>query len=410
MKKLIILVHAILCILLSSYARSQTSWKIMLNNVSARLLAEDGDGALYCGTTSNGVYCSLDSGETWNNIYPSNQNVVLLCVDKLNRLIIGLRNDYMMMSDDKGKSWRKLTQQVRPFYYNCINMFIDDSNWYYYSSSTEENGMLMSSDRGNSWMKIDIQSRYDPWGERILGYDKEKAILASVFHWGIYKSTDRGSTWEEKWVDQYTIIFDYLINSNRIEFICGQALYKRSSLVWKSIGKFKSPQSIVETKDRAIYVCDINGLIAVSKDEGETWDEKTDGLVGKPYTDDLMIDKYGHLWVATSNGLYRCDIDETSNAGEDLDDMETKAIEIRSVTPIPASVVVTVEYQINKIGNASIAIYDLLGRRTTIHEKRLMEKGRYRETYDVGNMKSGLYQIAIQLAGKVFVKKLVIVN
>jgi photosystem II stability/assembly factor-like uncharacterized protein len=66
-------------------------------------LAVGGDGVIYAGTESEGLYCSRDEGTTWKRLTKGSMEQIV--VDVKNNILI-IQDGKMRLSEDKGKTWQ----------------------------------------------------------------------------------------------------------------------------------------------------------------------------------------------------------------------------------------------------------------------------------------------------------------
>lgn len=80
------------------------------------------------------------------------------------------------------------------------------------------------------------------------------------------------------------------------------------------------------------------------------------------------------------------------------------------VFPNPATNHFSIAYNLNKLSEVDIRLFDLTGKEIKIIEKGIVEKGYYQQTFNVLNEKliKGIYFVKFQLDKNSYTKKLVI--
>jgi photosystem II stability/assembly factor-like uncharacterized protein len=126
---------------------------------------------------------------------PQAQNVATILADEKvpGQVFSALLNGDLYVSGDDGKSWKRLST-IRPW--TTVYQLVQDSDDGNILYAAAESGLYVSRDRGRAWTVLFAGEggslpcytvAIDPWKNSTL-------YLGSRAH-GIYKSTDRGSTW-----------------------------------------------------------------------------------------------------------------------------------------------------------------------------------------------------------------------
>jgi photosystem II stability/assembly factor-like uncharacterized protein len=163
---------------------------------SANVLVFDPEdkNTIYFGTPSNGLYYSLDAGETWQQAKKlGNIPILAVAVDPKNKcLIYAASGNKVYQSNDCSRTWiqiffdTQITLAVNAIAidsYNPARIFI----------GTSRGEIIESDDRGGSWRTA---ARLDNSVDKIVmnPYDS-RIMFASTAKKGLYRSLDSGATW-----------------------------------------------------------------------------------------------------------------------------------------------------------------------------------------------------------------------
>ncbi|MCD6162077.1 MAG: T9SS type A sorting domain-containing protein [candidate division Zixibacteria bacterium] len=292
---------------------------------------------IYIGTVENGIYKTTNGGESWNHLDNGNifscMRVIAIHPFAPDTIYIAC-TDGMFKSSDAGVSWTFLTPprphneiralMIHPVETNLLFAgFIDP--W-------------MSTDSGQNWFRIEGIS-YNS-GIHALAVDPDDPdiiyllVANSLEHGeGIWKSTDRGSTWinihnninstgfgMDISIDPFNTNTIYLALDNTV-------LPSDSSCLWKSTNGGQHwfdiaprPLSYPTITSVKVSHCDRNEIYAASfrdgvfksTDGGNNWQSINNGLNFKQITTIEIDSSSGTIYIGTYyDGIYR-----STNSGE----------------------------------------------------------------------------------------------
>lgn len=310
-------------------------------------------GTFYAGG-KYGIYQSNDGGATWLQIaYPGTTIIGFgLQTSNTELMVAGIAsNQGLHYSSDGGVNWNitNLTQG----YMKDFAVSADNPEKMYVAVSGSSGSGLFTSTNGADWLAINPAGSGQCYGIYADPTDGDFLLLGAEF--GIYKSTDGGSSWVQTQATSnfargivkyngtfYSAVYggDILESANGGDSwtVANENIGERT---WQAIGAsdvgalFGSWGSVVLGNESAyvlsvdgmnnayvhctVYYADRNELWAgsegsgiwLSTDKGETWQNKSNGLQGwwaysfaPTNSEDWQVDR---RMVATNNGVYYSD-------------------------------------------------------------------------------------------------------
>jgi photosystem II stability/assembly factor-like uncharacterized protein len=286
---------------------------------------------------------STDGGNTWTTLRTGQASDAVIDPDDANTIYVAIRYDGIYKTTDGGATWNKLTNGPTGSNADWLRLAIGDSG----ASGSDfllakRNGTIYrTTDGGATWTTLSGShgsAGHHPWANLIaVAPDDEDVILAggvgaertadggaswsglsglhadhhrAVFapsdpdvvyecnDGGVYRSTDKGSTWE-KTSDGLVVTQFYDIGSwDPISTVAGGGTQDQGTnmttggLTWTNILGNDGGYFVVNPNDpRTIYAEYQNTGIQKSTDGGNSWTNKTSGLSGStPWTGVLTMD------------------------------------------------------------------------------------------------------------------------
>jgi photosystem II stability/assembly factor-like uncharacterized protein len=182
--------------------------------------------------TQAGVYVSTDAGASFKRAaFPDKSQVWCFLVDSRdpNRILAGGSPIDIWRSDDKGQSWKKLTNPnipsrcTGPFHHRVMRMVQHPTRPDEVYAALEIAGAAMTTNFGDSWvdcsphlLALAEQEQYkskivtDTFAEGMLdghaitmsAADPDAVVLANRM--GLFESRDKGKTWQDKGVKRFS--------------------------------------------------------------------------------------------------------------------------------------------------------------------------------------------------------------
>jgi photosystem II stability/assembly factor-like uncharacterized protein len=211
------------------------------------------DAAVYAGV-QGGILRSFDGGTHWHiATLPSPPPIVSAMVISPNyvhdgTLLAGTLEDGVFRSADRGSNWAAWNFGLLDLSVLCLAIsegFAQDETLF----AGTETGVFRSTNGGRAWRETAFPTEFGPVLSLALspGYAEDGTLFAGTEANGLFRSPDRGSSWERLAED----VIDDAVN--------GIVLSPQSSQV---------PQLLVVLGD----------ALLVSRDGGETWKDWSPGL------------------------------------------------------------------------------------------------------------------------------------
>lgn len=222
---------------------------------------------------------------------------------------VGSAGGGVWKTENGGENWRHLTDELTNLSTSTLGGSLADPNILYagtgegyFSRSIVGNGIWKSTDAGESWFPLDIPLNNPKFGHimriAVSQSDPNKIVVATRLgrfrdlpsdapRSFIFKSTDGGMNWEQKWEDKFIIqqiiahpfSFNTLFASANSGGIlrsvdAGESWHMVYDVQNTNIGRMEI--AISPTNPAYVYVSAYalgKSLLYLSKDQGETWTE-----------------------------------------------------------------------------------------------------------------------------------------
>ncbi len=184
---------------------------------------------LYSGTTKAGFFVSEDQGETWNE---ANQGIVhkdlwsIAQHPDTKRLWIGTSPADIFYSDDRGDTWHECDSlltlsstrgwhgPVPPHISRMKCLALDSTDPDKIYGAIEEGWCVRTLDGGATWENLSEGTDHDSHAIYVMPDDP--ATIISTGGKGVFRSTDRGTTWvQSKGLEDYLYTPAYVVINPR---------------------------------------------------------------------------------------------------------------------------------------------------------------------------------------------------
>lgn len=278
------------------------NWRTILSNkgenktVNLFLLDPQDKNSIYA-ATGNGLFFSSDQGKNWKRVFQGKNYFEKECTTLAilpQGIYLGTKGG-LFVSKDKGKTWHKETARLGNSHILTISYNIKEPNYIYIACV---DGVFKTQDGGQSWKRIFVanptEDNNDTEGETTDEDEEEKfsniryisidpnnldsLYLATTK--GVYKSQDRGETWEA--------FSSHGLLGQGVDFL------------------LISPKSY-------LYAITELGIFEYKKDH---WQELSLSLVTKKINF-LSLDNQNNLYAACDKGLFKAKIENFLNDKQD---------------------------------------------------------------------------------------------
>ncbi len=179
-------------------------------NITAIAADPEDHNALYAGTAENGMFYTLDAGESWMQVTSLHSGkVASIAVDPRNKCVIyAAFENKVLRSTDCNRTWSTMYFETRTDK-AITSLALDPSDGKNVYAGTSTGDLVRSADGGGTWVTV---NRFKSEVKKILiaPYDP-KIVYIGTKSSGIWKSGDAGATWNDLSADlkKFSGAFDY---------------------------------------------------------------------------------------------------------------------------------------------------------------------------------------------------------
>ena len=281
------------------------------NDAGVRSIQRNALGELYVGTRL-GVFRSLDDGLSWNAVsdqlpaaFSSLNAVQTLMLNGNETLLVGttyfgvyafIRGQEIWTPANAGFA----SPIVRSL---ALNRFGD-------VLAGTSTGLYKSMDRGMTWDAVSVHEPFT--GVRLLDQDTDGALFAAAG--ALYRSEDGGDTWRVIWQEMPDVVLAADTDTYLAALPSGE-LWKTEDAgeTWQQAGVLPAAQNSFTVLDMAlspqgILMAGTTAGLFVSADLGDSWMAVSTGA-SSPHWYTLGNDTNGRFYAGGPDGLYRSDRD-----------------------------------------------------------------------------------------------------
>jgi len=217
------------------------------------------------------IYHSMDGGGTWmpfDNGIPSDATVSSFLVMN-NEIFATTDNHGIYLIKDGQIEWKRIDQDLPiDVDINALSA-VGDS----FVIGTLKDGIMLSKNRGKNWHFPNIPIKNIPI--RCL-HTKENILFAGTDN-GIYRSIDRGNTWEYLWKGVQVNGFTEVNNNIFAALMNGVIMTNDDGANWKYVYK---PHTLhdISTDGKRIFAMTLGDGLKRSSNDGLTWEKINNGL------------------------------------------------------------------------------------------------------------------------------------
>lgn len=268
---------------------------------------------VYAGTEDNGVYKSLDRGQTWGHIGLEGKSIRSLGINVNGDVFVGTRGDYqrgcgpVLRSRDQGAHW----EEVGCFYWETLGLTFNASGHIFAGVSQGTAGVWRSIDGGDHWEHVGLATH----SLNTMATSPDGTIFAAGNGGGIFRSSDNGATWVRGARGLTATDVQSLLATPGGDIFAGadwDGVYRSSdhgqtwTLLYPAPDNWGCCAALARTSDGDIFVGPAGGLgVHRSTDGGNSWTALP--WPGSGWVTSLAVDQQQRLYASSSSGLFRSD-------------------------------------------------------------------------------------------------------
>lgn len=277
-------------------------------------------------------------------------------------IYVGTSDSNIFISSDAGITWRRQSASYNTIY----SLYTTGSNVYAATSF----GVFYSTNDGLTWTQI----QYINW-QNVSVITKDNTILAGLPS-GCMRTTNNGLSWIP------------------ISGMGGSVV----SMIIKSNKIFAGVNSYINNSPGVLF----------STNLGVSWVQKGEGL---DYKDLLYIhanDQY--IFAGSSNyGIWRRSLTEMVGV-ENISEKIPSNYSLAQNYPNPFNPLTTIKFDVLKMSNIRIVVYDIQGREVQVLVNEKLRAGNYKTNFDGSTLNSGVYFYKLTSDGYTETKRMLLLK
>ena len=375
------------------------------------------EDALYLSHFNNGVFKSVDGGNSWqqinnglNNSQSRSVSEILCMGDTLYAATV----DGIYKSTNSGDSWEKKSNGITigpgAIYEFCESLFEYNGSLF----TGAWNGIYSSTDGAENWTVTNITGQ----GINAKNFVNHNGILFAAreninFPNG-YTSVDNGITWNPLTSISGPVI-TFLSEPPKLwaGTIFGVWLSTDSGENWemRNNGLNPDPYSscIIRINGNLVTSLKFGGSgLFRSSDDGNNWVSWDDGL---PFLNSIekLIRYDDKIIAATSNGLWQRDtIEVVTNVDNEINFPVN--FELSQNYPNPFNPNTAIKFSVPIAGKATLSVFNILGEKVVSLVDGIKEVGSYKINFDASELPSGTYLYQLRSGSFIETKKMILIK
>jgi photosystem II stability/assembly factor-like uncharacterized protein len=353
------------------------SWIVSTRQQFVNIIRSNNQGYIYVGT-NNGVLCTVNNGDSWQNIGLAGSNIKGFAFGPLNLVICYMQNA-IYKTTNNGSNWINITPSVNTSPIASVAFDLNNNIMYAGSDrySSEPSRLWRSTDYGNNWSIIhsDPDEPFNEIAVNSLGH-------LFMIKYNFYRSTNGGLNWSDLQFPIGTYAGINFVPQNHFYFI--------TCSPWRSTNN------------------------------GNSFEQLNGGMAPCGYS--LCYDPYSGYLFASANGfgVYRSTFNYTSltNSSTDIPNI----FSLFQNFPNPFNPTTKIRFDIPVSSNnkglqplVQVKVYDILGREVATLVNEQLKPGTYEvdwpaPTGDGSNYSSGVYFYKLVAGDFVETKKMVLIK
>ncbi len=355
-------------------------------------------GALLVATEQNGAFRSEDAGANWT---PSDLRVIdVLSLGILgSQVFAGSTFGKLYRSDDDGRTWIRIDRGPGDAWVAepVSSIVVGDGTIY---AGSVGDGVLKSDDGGESWQSAGLPDE----GVLSMTAANNGTVWAGTFD-GLFRTTDRGESWSSQNTGLASLFVRALFADRDVTLRAGTAdgVYRLGPGTdsWEPDGlQGTTVTSITRGANGALYVGTYGSGVFERAGETSGWQERNEGLAN------LQV-----LSIEYASGILDGDALLASTDGDGVYVMLLPAVSVEEQPtfqplivleqnyPNPLTASTTITFSLPTTADASLRIFDLLGREVATLVSGRLPSGHHTAEWESGGVAAGTYFYSLDVGG-----------
>lgn len=346
------------------------SWHVDLSGIPVNALAVNNAGHIFAGTFGQGVFRSIDHGDTLIAINNglTNKFIFALAINSAQHIFAGTFDGGVFRSVDNGNTWEAVNDGLTETFVAALATNSDDHLF-----AATASGIFRSTDNGDSW---EFSNAGLPEAlVYALAVNAADHLFAGTGDHGVFRSTNNGDSWDDLniGVDVRTV----------------------RALAINAAGHIFAGEAGV-----------VGGTFR-SLSNGDTWEPVKAGMPPTPVLA-LRFDSQNRIWAGTDAGVFRS-IGNTTAVDEDRSIMPS-SFALAQNFPNPFNPSTIIAFDLAQPTPVKLKVFDVTGREVAVLTNQVFQAGAHKIVFTPNGLAAGAYFYRIEAGEFAQTKKLTLLK